>query len=265
MYTVPEVPRETATSPGSSPSASAAAMLSPVPAATIISDPNARVMPAGACGPSTPREPLGPVDGIVDDREELEHVWSAARGEVSGARRVTAVGHELARQLPGEPVVRQAYARDPRPRIGLGAVQPRELGDGERGDGHRAARRSPRGRASSRPPPRAASGATPSGADSVSFHNLAGRRDVIVGVEHDEPVLLAGDGHPRDVAGPAPVWATASCSSVPPCLRVLLAARRCGGRMRRPARPDQRAGVGVARLHFGRLRRRVDAEHERHA
>ena len=35
---------------------------------------------------------------------------------------------------PGQPVVREAHAREPRPRVGLAAMQPRQLRDRERGD-----------------------------------------------------------------------------------------------------------------------------------
>src|SRR4029077_13189675 len=49
--TVPDVPIDTTTSPAPRPTPSAAAMLSPVPAATIASLPNAVVTPARAPGP----------------------------------------------------------------------------------------------------------------------------------------------------------------------------------------------------------------------
>jgi hypothetical protein len=51
--TVPLVPRETATSPGPSPRARAAAMLSPVPQATTAPGATSRAWPAGSTGPRT--------------------------------------------------------------------------------------------------------------------------------------------------------------------------------------------------------------------
>ena len=84
---------------------------------------------------------------MVDDREEVLAIAILARAEVAGTRRVAAIGDELAGQPVRQPVVRQADAREARPRVGLGAVQPRQLRDRERGDRHRAARVGPRRRA----------------------------------------------------------------------------------------------------------------------
>jgi hypothetical protein len=53
VYTVPDVPSEIATSPGCNPSATAAAMLSPVPGATTASRPSAMVVPARSEGCNT--------------------------------------------------------------------------------------------------------------------------------------------------------------------------------------------------------------------
>ena len=155
--------------------------------------------------------------------------------------------------------MRQADARETRPRVGLGAVQPRELGDRERGDRHRAARVRPRRRA-----PELLDQPAASGADSVSFHSFAGPHDLVRVVEHDEPVLLPGDGDGVDVAHPASVRRRA-CSASHQACRILLALRRRRRRMRRTPVGDELAGVGVAHLDLRRLRRRVDTEHDRHS
>ena len=85
-----------------------------------------------------------PVGGAVDDRRGGRSGTRRARREVAGARRVTAVGDEARRSAGtvSQSCGRQ-HAREPRPGVGLAAVQPRELRDRERGDRHRAARVGP--------------------------------------------------------------------------------------------------------------------------
>ena len=92
--TVPEVPSEIATSPGRSASA----------------ERRGHVVAGAATPPSraaTAAGRAGPVDGGVDDREQVEPVLRLGRRPVAGARRVAAVGDELAGQPPREPVVRE--------------------------------------------------------------------------------------------------------------------------------------------------------------
>ena len=110
--------------PAASPSASAAAMLSPVPGATTASDPNARVVPAGSVGPSTRRSRADQSAPSSTIASRSSRYSSRRRGEVAGARRVAAVGDELAGQLPREPVVRAGTRarRAPRPRARYGAA-----------------------------------------------------------------------------------------------------------------------------------------------
>ena len=126
-----------------------------------------------------------------------------------------------------EPVVRQADAREARPRVGLGAVQPRELRDRERGDRHRAARVRPRVRSSS----------------CLTQPLRVGRRLGVVpelGRPHDRRPRRRA--RPARAAARRPTIASTSrarprsprrCERVPPRVRILLAARRRRRRMRR--------------------------------
>ena len=117
-YTVPDVPSEIATSPGRSPSAERGGhVVAGARARRPRSDPNAAVVPARSVGPSTRGSRAAQSTVGVDDREQVEPVLAGRRGEVAGARRVAAVGDELAGELPREPVVRQAHTRDARPRV----------------------------------------------------------------------------------------------------------------------------------------------------
>ena len=156
--------------------------------------------------------------------------------------------------------MRQAHVREARPRVGLGAVQPRQLRDRERRDGHRAARRRPT------PPDRRAASTShaASGADSVSFHNFAGRTTAPAVVEHHHPVLLTGDRHRVDVArrrGAARRRCSASHHAVGSCSLRGGVVGGCG------ARPSpSSAPVSASRtFDLARLRRGVDTEHDGHS
>ncbi len=155
-----------------------------------------------------------------------------------------------------EPVVREAHAREARPRVGFGAVQPRQLRDRERGERHRCRTPAPsrRRRAGSR-------SHAASGADSVSFHSLAGPDDLVRG-RRARPGRAA-DRRPRSRRRQRSSGGRAAISQrVPPGVRVLLATRRRGGRVRCATLGDERAGLGVAHFDLRRLRRRVDPEHD---
>ena len=76
----------------------------------------------------------------------------------------------------------------------------------------------------------------------------------VAGVEHHQPVLLAGHRHRGHVAKPRPALGQRFDQSLPPGPRILLAAGRVGGRVARPAYCGQLTGLDVAQLDLGGLR-----------
>ena len=147
-------------------------MLSPVPGPT--------TAPASGHSPATLRggEHLGQhaFPGHSWRRPAPSRSIAVARlggGPVAGPRGVAPVGDPSPGESEREPVVGQHDGRRPAEDLGLAAAQPVQLGDGEAR--HRDA---PAGLRPSPPGPRAARRASSSvsGADSVSFHSLAGRR-----------------------------------------------------------------------------------------
>jgi hypothetical protein len=150
-------------------------------------------------GPEHGRECCGPVDVRGDELEEIEAVLAGAGGPVPGARRVTAVGPELAGEPQRQPVVREHDVGDTREDLGLGTVQPRELGDRERGDRYRATRVGPcRGATIELVEQPLASGATGVVPELRRTEQLAGR------VEDDEAVLPRRRRWPRNLQGDRP-------------------------------------------------------------
>ena len=234
--------------PVASPTPSAAAMLSPVPGADDRVEAERSVRRHALRRPEHRRAAAPPSRRRAStSARRSSAVLALRRRPVAGARRVAAIGDERARELPGQPVVRAAArARDARPRLGLAAVQPRQLRDRERGDRHRAARRRPR-----LPPPSSCVDAAtahraPTRCRSTASPAAAPRRRV----EHDHPVLLTRDRRwpstSRRVARASPI---AVAERGPPRRRVLLAAGWRGRRDAARARaPTSVARVGVADL-----------------
>ena len=143
VYTVPDVPIETATSPGRSPTPERGGHV----VARARGDDGAPPLP----GPIERTEDLGhdgrPVAVAVDDAEQVEPVGACRRRPVAGARGVATIGDEAVGEAERQPVMGQHDVGETLPRRRLLAVQPRQLGDREAGHGHRAARRRPRRRA----------------------------------------------------------------------------------------------------------------------
>ena len=164
---VPDVPIEITASPRSRPRPSAAAMLSPVPTA----DRHAVPVPRRVEWAQHGWQRVGPVTVGIDDREQIPPVRARRRRPVAGPRRVATIGRVGAGQPVGEVVVRQEHVGDLGPCIRMGPVEPRQLGRGERCDRHAADGLGPCGGGT---PPNWPSSQAASGADSVSFHNLAG-------------------------------------------------------------------------------------------
>ncbi len=218
-------------------------------------------VPSAASGASTGGSTDGPVDVAVHDLEQVEPVLAGRGRPVAGARRVAPIRAELTGELPREPVVREHDVRDAIEELGLGAVEPGELRDRERRDRDRTAGLGPprgAGRELTDQPARVRRGLG-------VVPELRRPQHLARAVEHHEPVLLRGDGHPRDVTrqvvtrlGPRRL------QGPPPHRRVLLGARRRGRRVRRPAVTDEATRVCVADLDLGRLRRRVDPRDEWH-
>ena len=101
-----------------------------------------------------------------------------------------------------------------------------------------------------------------SGADSVSFQSLAARNGSSARSSATMPCCWPATAMAS--TSRTPVERTASTSADHQRVRVLLGSRRGGGRMGRAAVGDELTGVGIAHLDLARLRRRVDAEDERH-
>ena len=142
-------------------------MLSPVPGPTTAPCHS----PATSPGPSTAGTIVDQSALGVDEREKLRAIRVRRRRPVPGARRIAAIGRERAGQPKGQPVMRQHDVGEALPRRRVRAPQPRQLGDRETRHQHRAAGLRPGPPSAGK---RSISDAA-SGADSVSFHSLAGR------------------------------------------------------------------------------------------
>ena len=174
-----------------------------------------------------------PIEVGRHQSEQVVAVACLARRPPAGARSVAPVGRS------GDPVSRHvsqscgSMIDSVRSKAcGFASPQPSQLGDGEAGDGHAAARSSPtqRGRAPRRAP-------RASGADSVSFHSLAGRSTSPSASSTTSPCCWPATAtatgaiairHARLGAG--------HLERRPPVTRVLLAARRVRRRVRELAR-----------------------------
>ena len=185
-------------------------MLSPVPG------PDQRRSEQVAASPHQPADGLGraPSSGSAAAQSRSSSIRASRSGRhaggrrpVAGARGVAPVGGRHPGTAQVEPVVRQHDPGQAGPCPGLAAPQPGQLGDGVRR--RRAPGHWPRLQAAA---PSRSTRAAASGADSVSFHSLAGRTTDAGGVEHHHPVLLAGDGERRP-AGAAPRSAPARPSA----------------------------------------------------
>jgi hypothetical protein len=147
--------------------------------------------------------------------------------------------------------VRQENATHPGERLGLVLSQPGQLGDGERRYGHAAARGGPRARTQ----PvyqygrlRRRLGVVP---------ELGRAQHAVARVQHHHSVLLARDSH--RVGSRRARLRVRSLERRRPGSRVLLRAGRRHWRVQRASARDQTPVVGVANLHLGGLRRRVDS------
>ncbi len=146
--------------------------------------------------------------------------------------------------------------RDACERLGFVPAQPCELGDRERrhrdgADGIGPGRRAPR--VDERVGLRCRFGVVP---------ELGGTEHATLVVEHDHPVLLAGDRHRFDVM---PVFVEQRRECLPPRVRILFAARRRRRGMGSVPTAYELAGVDVAHLDLARLRGGVDSRDQRHA
>ncbi len=230
-------------------------MLSPVPAATAAR----RHSPAASAGAEHRGDGRGPVPVGVDDRQEVVAVATVCRRPVPGARGVAAVGRQAAGHPEGQPVVRQHDVGQPRPRLRLATVQPRELGDREAGHGDQPAGLGPRLPATGElvdQPCRVGGrfGVVPQ----------LGRPDhVAVFVERDQPVLLPGDADCRD--GRRTGLLPGSLEGRPPSGRFLLRPWRLGRRVGSRAAPDDPTALEVAHLDLRRAGGGVDAGDQGHA
>ena len=205
-----------------------------------------------------------PVAIGIDDRQQVVAVGLGCGRPVAGARGIASVGDHPAGHLQRQPVVRQEDAGQPLPRLRFTAVQPRQLGDREAGDGDEAARLGP----------------TPAPPGELTDQPRRVRRrfgvvpqlcrpdDVVALVEGDHPVLLPGDADRRDrrLAGLLP----RRLEGRPPRRRVLLGARRLGradgepSRARRRPRSRGRAPRPWSRWSRSRRRRRAPSADARH-
>ena len=253
VNTVPEVPSDTATSPGLEREPQRGRHV----VAGAGGDDRAAGTPDGLGRPDHVGQAARPVLLTVDDAEQVEPPLVLGRRPVAGTRRVAAVGHEAAREVERQPVVREQDVADAVEVVGLLAVQPRQLRDRERRRRDRPARPGP--------------GLAPT--ELLDEPVGVGRRlgvvpqlrrsdDLTSLVEHDHAVLLRGDRH-RLHAVRAGVVARLE-ERLPPRLRLLLAARRRRRRVRGPTRRDELAAVDVADLDLRGLRGGVHAHGERH-
>ena len=251
--TVPEVPSEIATSPSCSPRPSAAAMLSPVPGPTT----------ASPHVPATRRR----AEHRRRDRADRARRARARRRRsrrrrrpVAGARRVAAIGDELAGELQGQPVVGEQHVRDAGEHLGLVLAQPRELGDRERRDGHAAdgvgpavgapaRRRARRPAAPTRCRSRASPGAARGGRRRARPCRAAGRRREIAATSrpcsssNDESASHHACGSCSLRGGTVGGWGGARCGRARRCRR--RAPRPCTLRWR--SRRRRRAAISARR------------------
>ena len=205
-----------------------------------------------------------PVDRIVDGGKEVVAVPVLGRRPVARARCVAPVRHQLPGEPEGQPVVGQKDVGHAPKGVGLGAVEPRELGDreGRHGDAP----------TSGRPDGRLEAADEPFGVGSrpgvVPQHRRA--EELQAPVHDHHAVLLPGHGQPSHLDRPS---ATAGlverpgrrlAERAPPLRRVLFAGRRGGGGVGRLTGSHELAGGQIAQLHLGGLRGRVHAHDERH-
>ena len=192
------------------------------------------------------------------ERDQCEHLGDvpvAGGRPVAGARRVTAIGDQLAGELQRQPVVGEQDVRDAVEHRRLVRAQPGELGDGERCDRHRPHDlRPPCGAPRRDQLPRL-------GCRLRVVPELGRPQHAALVVEHHHAVLLAGDTDRLDVA---PVLVEQRRQRVPPAVRVLLAARRHRRGVRTMAGTDELAAVGVAHFELAPRRRGVDPGNQGH-
>ena len=155
----------------------------------------ARPLPCGVGRSEHLGQRIGPVHLGVDEVEQIGPVAALGRAPPAGARGVTPVGRPGTGEAEGQPVVGQPDPSDALEGGGLAPAHPAQLGDGEAGDRHAAAR--------VRPPLGAELGDEGLGVvGRLGVVPQLGRSDHRAGrVEHDEAVLLSGD---RDGCGRAP-------------------------------------------------------------
>ena len=142
VYAVPEVPSDSTATPGCRPRPECGSHVVAGSAGHLRSVPLADDL--GRTGHSW--HDVGPVEVLVDDRQDVPSVLARRRRPVSGAGCIAAIGDQLAGQPHRHPVVRQHDVGQPGPVVGLAAMEPAQLGDGERGDRHAADCRGPVGR-----------------------------------------------------------------------------------------------------------------------
>ena len=185
-------------------------MLSPVPGPMTVP----RHVPAGAVGPST----AGVTPSVRPTRAQRARRVLARLGRpVARARGVATVGHELARELEGEPVVGEEHMAEAVEHGGLVFAEPRELRDRERRHRHAPRELRPGVGTELLDEPlrlRCRFGVVP---------ELRRTKHPVVVVEHHHPVLLRGDAQGCRVGG---VLLEERAQRAPPRTRVLLAARR---------------------------------------
>ena len=201
-----------------------------------------------------------PVHPVVDQRQQVGPVATLGRGPVPGARGVPPVRGHLTGEAEGEPVVGEEHGGHAPERLGLAALQPPELGDGEAGQGDAPTRlgpctTAPGERSQELPGVGCRLGVVP---------QLGGPHDVTPSVEDDGTMLLRGDGDGRrlDIVGTG--HGPGHGEGFLPGLGVLFAAGRSSRGMWCPPRADERAGVSVPHLHLARRRRGVDTDDQGH-
>ena len=200
-------------------------------------------------------EHRAPRDRVVDQGQQVVAVALLGGRPPAGAGSVAAIGRPPPGELGGQPVVGEEHGGEPREHLGLAAAEPVQLGDGEAGDRDAAAHGRPRRRATGERGDERGRRRAPTRCRSTAW---PGRSTAPAASRTTRPCCCAGDGDRRRAVSPVadtPAVGTGVLERREPGAGRLLAAGRCGGRVRRPTGRDQPAGVGVAHLDLARRRR----------
>ena len=206
------------------------------------------------------RNPIEPRRAVATDggpEQAGEHL-AGGRIDPTAAAGIATIGDVPARQPPREVVVRQHHVGNSRQHLGFVLGDPRQLGDRERRDGHAARDLRPMLGTQFGHQPfglRRGRGVVPQ----LGRPQRGSRR-----VEQHQPVLLTGDRDRHDVIAMVSELSDRLGQRHPPRHRILLRDRRGGRGVGGMAAGDDDPGVELTCFDLGRLRRRIDAEHERH-